>query len=156
MRFLIASMLVMLAGVACSQEHPKLETLVIQSKSGKHTFQVEIAATPVAQEIGLMYREHLEPDHGMLFEMEKERITAFWMKNTLIPLDMLFIAQDGTIKGIHENATPKSLESISSEVPVSGVLEINGGLAKKLGIAVGDRVIHSFFKPMKSQNNFKN
>ena len=92
-----------------------------------------------------MFREHMDPDHGMLFEMDGTAITQFWMKNTLIPLDMLFIAPDGTIKTIHENAVPKSLDSISSEVPVSAVLELNGGRAQALGIAAGDKVIYSFF-----------
>jgi uncharacterized membrane protein (UPF0127 family) len=81
----------------------------------------------------------------MLFEMGQEAITSFWMKNTLIPLDMLFIAKNGEIKTIHENAEPKSLTGISSEVPVYAVLEINGGRAKALGIKRGDQVIHPYF-----------
>ncbi len=125
-----------------------VDKLVIVSKDGtKHNFEVEIAATNVDREVGLMFRDHMAPDHGMLFEMEQTAPTSFWMKNTLIPLDMLFIAPDGTIKTIHENAVPKSLTGISSEVPVSGVLELNGGRAKTLGIAVGDKVVHSYFSP---------
>ena len=123
-----------------------VEKLEIVSKGNvKHTFEVEIAATPVDREVGLMFRTHMEPDHGMLFEMEKTEVTGFWMKNTLIPLDMLFIAPDGTIKTIRENAVPKSLDAVSSDVPVNAVLELNGGRARALGITAGDKVSHSFF-----------
>jgi uncharacterized membrane protein (UPF0127 family) len=124
-----------------------LETVVIESKGGvKHGFSVEIADTPEKQESGLMFRERMAPDHGMLFEFARADILRFWMKNTLIPLDMLFIAPDGEIKTIHANAVPGDLTGLSSEVPCNGVLEINGGLAKELGIAAGDRVVHRFFK----------
>lgn len=123
------------------------EKLVIESKNGRHTIKIEVAATPVDQEIGLMFREHMDPDHGMLFAMGRTDVLSFWMKNTLIPLDMLFIAPDGTIKKIHENAEPKSLKGVSSEVPVSAVLELNGGRARALGIAEGDKVIHPYFRP---------
>ncbi len=140
----------MLLGVSCfvvaAQDGPRLETLVISSKNGQHRFEVEIAATPVALEIGLMLREKMEENHGMLFQLGRTDVTRFWMKNTLIPLDMLFIAPDGTIKKIHGSAAPKSLESISSEVPVSAVLEINGGRSLALGIAAGDKVVHPYFE----------
>ena len=123
-----------------------LDKLVIVSKDGKqHSFDVEIAATDTDREVGLMFREHMDPDHGMFFEMNKNEITRFWMKNTLIPLDMLFIASDGTIKTIHQNAVPKTLDPISSEVPVNAVLELNGGRAQALGISAGDKVQHSYF-----------
>jgi len=124
----------------------KTEKLEIVTKDGKkHSFDVEIAATPTDQEVGLMFRTKMDPDHGMLFEMEKNQVTNFWMKNTLIPLDMLFVAKDGTIKTIHANAIPKDLTGISSEVPVTGVIELNGGRAQALGIAVGDKVVHAYF-----------
>ena len=111
----------------------QVDKLVITTKDGtKHSFDVEIAATPTTREVGLMFREHMDPDHGMLFEMGETAITQFWMKNTLISLDMLFITPDGTIKTIHENAVPQTLPPISSEVPVS---------------AVGDKVIYPFFSP---------
>lgn len=130
-----------------SQSVQRVEKLQIESKGSTHTFQVEIADTPVGMEIGLMFREHMELDHGMLFQMGRTDMISFWMKNTLIPLDMLFVAADGTIKKIHENATPKSLEGIGSGFPVTGVLEINGGRARALGIVVGDRVTHPYFVP---------
>lgn len=128
----------------------KIEKLEIVGKDGKkHDFDIEIAATPVDREVGLMFRDKMPPDHGMLFEMDKTEITNFWMKNTLIPLDMLFVAPDGTIKTIHQNAVPKDLTAISSEVPVNGVIELNGGRVQALGIAVGDKVVHPFFSDVK-------
>lgn len=124
-----------------------VDHLRIVSQDGKkHNFEVEIAATEPDREVGLMFREHMAPDHGMLFEMDAPAIVNFWMKNTLIPLDMLFIAPDGTIKSIHANAIPQDLTPISSVVPVNGIIELNGGQAKALGIAVGDKVQHAFFK----------
>ncbi len=146
--------LMALAGVTyfTKTAHSELRTekLEIVGKDGKkHSFDVEIAATDPDREVGLMFRDKMPADHGMLFEMDKNEVTKFWMKNTLIPLDMLFIAPDGTIKTIHQNAVPKSLDGISSEVPVSGVLELNGGRAQALGIAAGDKVVHPFFSAPK-------
>ena len=132
---------------APAQKGLRLDTLVVEGAAGsRHSFEVEIADTPQMQAIGLMFRERMDPDHGMLFTFAQERVVKFWMKNTPIPLDMLFIAADGEIKKIHENAVPESLEGIGSEVPVAGVLEINGGRAKALGIVNGDKVIHPYFK----------
>ncbi len=129
-----------------NQASPYLEELIIESKSsGKHIFKIEIADTPKNREYGLMFREHLNLNQGMLFKLKQTKVAKLWMKNTLIPLDMVFIAPDGLIKKIHENAVPYSLESISSGVPVSAVLEINGGRAKALGFTVGDKVIHPYF-----------
>jgi uncharacterized membrane protein (UPF0127 family) len=123
------------------------EKLVIVSKGGvKHSFDIEIADTWPELEQGLMFREHMEPDHGMLFELPETKVIRFWMKNTLIPLDMLFIAPDGTIKKIHEKAETKSLTGISSGVPVNAVLELNGGRARALGIVAGDKVMHAYFR----------
>ncbi len=135
---------------ANGQTHLHIQKLVIVGKNGvKHDFQVEIAATPEEQEIGLMFRKKMAPDHGMLFEMNQTAPVNFWMKNTLIPLDMLFVAADGTITHIHANAVPEDLTAIPSDGPVSGVIEINGGLAKSLGIAVGDKVLHPYFNDVK-------
>ena len=142
--FLIAVMSVMLAAAACAAD-VKTEKLTIVSNGTEHTFDVEIANEPVSREIGLMFRTKMEPDHGMLFEMDKNEVVHFWMKNTLIPLDMLFVAGDGTIQVIHPNAIPQDLTGISSEVPVTGVIELIGGRAQALGIKPGDKVVHPFF-----------
>jgi uncharacterized protein len=123
-----------------------VEELVIETAAGeKRIFNVEIAAKPVDVQIGLMYRKQMPEDHGMLFEMGAPKEVSFWMKNTLIPLDLLFIAADGRIVNIHRNAVPGDLRSLPSLEPVTGVLEINGGMADKLGIKIGDRALHPYF-----------
>jgi len=147
--FILLGAALLLAGaayfIAQAPGRMRVETLAVESKTGeRHLFLVEIADTPAKEKRGLMFRRHLAPDHGMLFEMGRTDIASFWMKNTLIPLDMLFIAADGEIKTIHANAVPLSLQSISSGVPVRAVLEINGGLAQALGIKSGDRVVHPY------------
>lgn len=114
--------------------------LVIQTATGTHRFDVEVAATEAEQEQGLMFRKAMAPDHGMLFPMVPPRTASFWMKNTVIPLDILFIQPDGTIAFIGANAVPYSREPVSAGVPVAAVLELNGGRAAALGIAQGDRV----------------
>ncbi|MBU6474620.1 MAG: DUF192 domain-containing protein [Alphaproteobacteria bacterium] len=127
-----------------------VQKLVIVGKNGvRHDFEVEIASTPQEQELGLMFRKTMAPDHGMLFEMNRTAPVVFWMKNTLIPLDMLFVAPDGVITHVHANAVPEDLTAIPSEGPVSGVIEIDGGRAKALGIAAGDRVLHPYFNDVK-------
>lgn len=128
-----------------SQQLPR-EPLSIQLMDGTHhEFSVEIAGTNRQIMIGLMNREHMDDNHGMLFLFKHSGERSFWMKNTLIPLDMLFIKSDGTIHKIHENAQPGDLTSIKSEGAVPAVLELNGGLTKKLGIREGDKVFHDFF-----------
>lgn len=105
----------------------------------------EIADTPELRERGLMYRNFLGDNRAMLFDFEVERPVSMWMKNTFIPLDMLFIAGNGTIRNIARWATPQSLEAIDSDGAVRAVLEVNGGTADRLGIHAGDRVIHRVF-----------
>lgn len=124
------------------------DKLIIQTATGeKHTFMVELALVPWQQQRGLMHRTKLAEDAGMLFWFGgKETERSFWMKNTLIPLDMLFIKADGTIHHIHAEAQPHNLNGAPSNGPVAAVLEINGGLSQKLGIRVGDIVQHSFFE----------
>jgi hypothetical protein len=107
---------------------------------GEVEVALEIALTPEAQQRGLMYRSSLADDHGMLFVFAAEADHSFWMKNTLIPLDMLFIAADGRIAGIHANATPLSTVPITVGQPSRYVLEVPGGYTQRRGIASGDRV----------------
>jgi uncharacterized membrane protein (UPF0127 family) len=115
--------------------------LTIHSANGDHRFVVEVAATPEQQATGLMNRPALDPDRGMIFPYSPPQDASFWMKNTLIPLDMIFIRPDGTIARIEENAVPLSLEPVPSMEPVSAVLEINGGRSAELGIKAGDKVV---------------
>jgi uncharacterized protein len=124
----------------------ELQTLEIASKTGVHAFQVEMAITPEEKEHGLMFRRELPEGHGMLFDFQFDQNVAFWMKNTYIPLDMLFIRADGRILRIAENTEPLSERNVPSGGPVRAVLEVIGGTAKKLGIAAGDRVGGSIFK----------
>lgn len=116
--------------------------LKIHSETTKHTFAVELAFTPEEQAKGLMHRTSLGEDEGMLFVYPTPVETAFWMKNTLISLDMIFIDEDGKIVRITANTRPLSLTPRPAPSPVVGVLEINGGRAAELGIQVGDIVTH--------------
>jgi uncharacterized membrane protein (UPF0127 family) len=120
--------------------------LVIVSGSRRHEFTVELAVTPQQLGQGLMYRRSMASDAGMLFDFSRRGGRAsMWMKNTYIPLDMLFIRADGEIESIAERTVPHSLETISSKGPVRGVLELNGGTAARLGIEPGDIVEHPIF-----------
>jgi uncharacterized membrane protein (UPF0127 family) len=123
----------------------RTDTLTILTRSGPVAFTVELAITPDEHARGLMFRKSLPERHGMLFDFGAEQEVAFWMRNTLIPLDMLFIGGDGTIRHLHENATPLSEEPIPSRYPVRAVLELAGGSARRFGIAIGDRVVHPIF-----------
>jgi uncharacterized membrane protein (UPF0127 family) len=124
----------------------ELEPLEISSKNGVHVFAVEMAVTPEQQAKGLMFRRELPEGRGMLFDFGQEQPTSFWMKNTYIPLDMIFIRGDGRIAKIAENTVPLSEALISSGGPVRAVLEVIGSTAKKFGIAPGDRVAHAIFR----------
>ena len=114
--------------------------LSIATADGPRRFHVEIASTPAEQERGLMFRRSMKADHGMIFPMSPPRPVSFWMKNTLIPLDIIFIGPDHMISSIAARATPMSLATIDSFSPVSAVLELNGGTCERLGIQPGDRV----------------
>lgn len=134
------------AGPPLARDDEQSETLVIQDKKGeKHSFTIEVARTPQEQAYGLMNRNSMEKNHGMLFLFPAEDERSFWMKNTLIPLDMLFIKADGTIHNIHDSAIPHDLTPINSRGPVLAVLELNGGRAAELGIKPGDRVFYRAF-----------
>jgi len=121
-------------------------TIEIISKSGVHSFSVELATNGAEWERGLMYRKELPEGRGMLFDFEREAPVSFWMHNTYVPLDMIFIRADGSILRIAENAEPLSDRLIPSGGPVRAVLEVIGGTARKLGIAPGDRVAGAMFK----------
>ena len=123
-----------------------LQTLEIASKTGVHVFSVEIAENDADRAKGLMFRKELPEGKGMLFDFKREQDVSFWMQNTYISLDMLFIRGDGTILRIAENTEPLSTRMVPSGGPVLAVLEVIAGTSRKLGIAPGDRVAHPIFK----------
>jgi len=127
------------AAAPTSSELPRVP-LEVRSGSRTHRFTVEVARTSQEQARGLMFRERLGPGEGMLFPFSPPRPASFWMKNTLIPLDMIFIRPDGTIGRIAANTVPHSLESVAFGEPAAAVLEIAGGRSAALGIREGDRV----------------
>jgi uncharacterized membrane protein (UPF0127 family) len=120
----------------------ELQTLEIASKNGVHPFAVEMAVTPDEQARGLMYRKTLPEGQGMLFDFKRDQELSFWMKNTYVPLDMIFIRGDGRILRIAENTEPLSERLVPSNGPARFVLEVVAGTARKLGLAPGDRVAH--------------
>lgn len=140
MRIILAALLLTLAvpiagcttGDGASQ--PATIPLQISDDGTVHQFQVEVVRTAADQAKGMMFRTSLAPDRGMLFPFEKPRFASFWMKNTLIPLDMIFVRADGSIDRIAENTIPESLEPVVSGGEVSAVLELAGGTAARLGI----------------------
>ena len=119
--------------------------LTIAGASGRHAFTVEVAGTPEQMERGLMFRRELAPDAGMLFDFKTPTLATMWMHNTLIPLDMLFVAEDGRIVNIHQRAVPLSDAIIAAAAPVRAVIELNGGTAARLGIVPGDKVLFPIF-----------
>ncbi|KQX42934.1 hypothetical protein ASD04_02985 [Devosia sp. Root436] len=123
---------------ACSDEGK----LVLHSSTGDYSFNVEVVDTPESRAQGLMYRTELADDAGMLFDFKEERPVSFWMRNTFIPLDMVFVGADGVVKTIHVNARPHDITSIPSEVPVQFVLEIPGGRSEEIGLKPGDTMEH--------------
>jgi hypothetical protein len=126
------------------QQFPTSELTII-SATGSHRFKVELAKTPAQMTQGLMFRTSLAPDAGMLFEYQQPTAATMWMRNTLIPLDMLFVDAQGRIVNIHERAVPQSLDVIAAAEPVRAVIELNGGTASRLGIEPGDVVVHPIF-----------
>jgi uncharacterized protein len=122
------------------------DSLEIVTSTGRHAFQVEIADSEATREHGLMDRRYMAPNHGMLFEFDREEPVSFWMKNTYIPLDMVFIAPSGVVTHIAANAEPLSERVVPSGGPCIAVLELNGGVAASIGLKVGDKVRHPFFK----------
>lgn len=121
--------------------------IIIETKAGQdYTFDVELARTPAEHARGLMYRKHLNSDSGMLFLFPGEDRPAFWMKNTLIPLDIIFVSHDGLINHIHHNAKPQDETKITTDYPTFAVLELNSGVTDSLSIKTGDKIIHPVFR----------
>jgi uncharacterized membrane protein (UPF0127 family) len=146
---LLAASLLPAAAAAQTGPQPRLpeERLVIVSArdGARHEFRVEMALSPEQQMVGLMFRERVGSDEGMLFDWGSPRESAMWMRNTLVPLDMVFIAADGRVHRIAERTVPLSLATVESRGPVRATLELAGGTAERLGLRVGDRVLHRIF-----------
>ena len=142
-----------LAGPLAAQQSVTFErdSLAIETAAGaRHDFEVELAVAPAQMARGLMFRRQMAADAGMLFILPHERVLNMWMRNTYLPLDMIFLGKDGRIVKIAERTVPLSEATITSGAPVAGVLEVNAGTAKRLGLAVGDRVLHPAFNQAKT------
>ncbi len=124
----------------------KIEPVTVVGSDTATMFTAEIADTEILRERGLMFRHIMPPDNAMLFDFGKPRPVAMWMKNTNISLDMLFIRADGTIAAIAENTVPQSLDIVSVQEPVLGVLELAAGTVKRLNLHTNDKVFHRIFK----------
>lgn len=120
-------------------------TLSIETADGRHDFDTELALTSAQQSQGLMFRRQMAADAAMLFFHRRETVATMWMRNTFLPLDMLFVATDGRIVHIVERTVPQSLTTISAGRPVRAVLEVNAGTVRRLAIRTGDRLIHPLF-----------
>jgi len=142
---ILSALILSFTGPSGSLTAQQLQPLEIATKNGVHVFGVEMAVTPEEQAKGLMFRRELPEGQGMLFDFQREQATSFWMKNTYISLDMIFIRADGRILRIAENTVPLSEALVSSGGPVRAVLEVIAGTCKRLGIAPGDRVAHPIF-----------
>jgi hypothetical protein len=136
-----------LPGIARGDEGsaPRVDSIVIDTPAGARMLSVEIADTPELRERGLMFRHRLPEDRGMLFLYETAHPVAMWMKNTYIPLDMVFLRSDGTVAEVRTGTVPQSLDVIESAEPVKAVLELGSGGAAKLGLEPGTLVRHQFF-----------
>ena len=124
-----------------------MDKVLLETRSGNHIWQVELASDNETRARGLMFRESMAAKTGMLFRFQSTGPVAMWMKNTLIPLDMIFANEAGQVTHIHKGAVPHSLDVISSNGPVRYVLEVNAGEADQFGIAVGDQMKHPWILP---------
>ena len=147
--FILLTCFLWLAGASAAlpenAQISKLESVALESANSITTFTAEIADTDELRTRGLMFRHFLPEDKAMLFDYETPRPVAMWMKNTNISLDMLFIREDGTIAAIAQDTVPQSLDTISVQEPVRGVLELAAGTVKRLGVRVNDKVYHRIF-----------
>lgn len=136
--------LALLAGTAARAEAP-LETLTIDTATGAHRFKVEVMRTEPDRERGLMFRKTMARDHGMLFEYEHEQPVAFWMHNTYLPLDLIFVDRSGRVINVAHDAKPMDDSLIPSAAPALGVLEVDAGVAAAIGLKPGDTIRHKMF-----------
>jgi len=129
-----------------AQRPAALETLKIVTASGEHAFAIEVMRTDAERQRGLMFRRFLAPDRGMLFDFKVEQPVMMWMKNTYLPLDMVFISRSGQVVNVAENTEPLSERIIASGAPTYAVLELNAGIARSIGLKPGDKVVHAMFE----------
>lgn len=122
-------------------------TLSVETENGSHTFQIEIARTSQEQALGLMHRRALADDYAMLFPFERAREASFWMRDTYVSLDMVFIAEGGLVHRIERGTEPLSLRSVPSRGPVVAVLEFVSGTADRINLQAGDTIVHPLFQP---------
>jgi uncharacterized protein len=144
-RHLIAFAVLFAARPAWTRDTSRTSKMTVATASGTHKFSIELATTEAQMEQGLMFRRYLAPDAGMLFDFKRPIAAQMWMKNTPIPLDMLFLDAGGKVVDLHERAVPYSLDVIASKAPARFVIELNGGTVARLGISVGDRVTSPYF-----------
>lgn len=122
-----------------------LERLAIVTSTGTYEFRVEVADKPSERAKGLMYRKSMPEDQGMLFDFHVEGPVMMWMKNTYLPLDMIFVSRQGVVTKVAANTVPMSEEVISSAGPACAVIELNAGTAEKIGLKAGDQIRHPAF-----------
>ena len=146
MRLLVIVSLFLMYNLGEVSASMKSELSIITSNGSKHNFLVEVARTEEEKKIGLMFRKTLAKNAGMLFLYKREALRLMWMKNTFIPLDILFIDKKGVIKRVVKRTIPHSLATISSRQSVLAVLELRGGITSSLEIKTGDRIEHPAFK----------
>ncbi|TLG72878.1 DUF192 domain-containing protein [Methylocystis sp. B8] len=141
------SFLLALSASTVVRADPATEIARITTATGEHDFHVEIADTPKVRARGLMFRKSMPENYGMLFDFGAERPVSMWMKNTYIPLDMVFIGRNGRVVGVAADTEPLSERIITSPEPAYAVLELNAGAARRISLAPGDRVRHRMFGP---------
>jgi uncharacterized membrane protein (UPF0127 family) len=149
-RAILVLLVLLAAGVAAGDGIAQLQQfgrseLTVVTATGRHLFHVEVARSDAQMMQGLMFRRELAPDAGMIFEYKHPTVATMWMRNTLIPLDMLFVDAHGRIVNIHERAVPQSDAIVAATAPVRAVIELNGGTAARLGLKPGDRVLFPIF-----------
>jgi uncharacterized membrane protein (UPF0127 family) len=141
---------------ACTADEPRFQVppqlaglpmseISVETRSGTHCFQVWVAADFASRERGLMFVREMPADHGMLFLLDRVQYTSFWMKDTYLSLDLIFIRRDGEVENVVPDAPPHSLRPIESTAPVIAVLELNAGTAARIGLSAGDRIVHPAF-----------
>ena len=146
MRLFVIFSLFLIYNVCEVSASVKSELSIITSNGSRHNFLIEVARTEEEKKIGLMFRKTLAKNAGMLFLYKREALRLMWMKNTFIPLDILFIDKKGVIKRVVKRTVPHSLATISSRQSVLAVLELRGGITSSLDIKKGDRIEHPAFK----------